>query len=88
MNWKIEVKPSAEKQYLKLDSIQRKRIKKNLLELEKNPTPLRASNVKALTGNLAGDFRIRIGDLRLLFTPDCKKKILHIYAILPRGDAY
>ena len=34
MSWKIEVKPNAEKQYLKLDNTTRRRIKKALLELE------------------------------------------------------
>ncbi|MBI5180108.1 MAG: type II toxin-antitoxin system RelE/ParE family toxin [Nitrospirae bacterium] len=88
MNWKIEVKPTAEKQYLRLDKKTRNRIKKALLELEQEENPLFHNNVKPLTGQLHGDYRLRVGDWRLLFTPDRKEKIIYIYAILPRGDAY
>ena len=88
MSWKIEVKPTAEKYYLKLDKKTRKRIKKALQELEKEENPLSHRNVKPLTGQLHGDYRLRIGDLRLLFTPDKNKKVISIYAILPRGNAY
>jgi len=88
MSWKIEVKPTAEKSYLKLDKKTRKRIKKALKGLKQEEYPLFHHNVKALTGKLQGDYRLRVGEWRLLFTPDKDKKIIYIYAILPRGDAY
>jgi len=88
MSWKIEIKPNAEKQYRKLDKKTRKRIKESLIQLEKEENPFLKKNVKALTGELRGDYRIRIGKWRILFTPDKKSEILFVYAILPRGDAY
>jgi len=88
MNWKIEVKPTAEKQYLKLDKKTKMRIRKALQELEQEENPLFHPNVRSLTGQLQGDYRLRVGDWRLLLTPDKNKKIIYIYAILPRGDAY
>jgi mRNA interferase RelE/StbE len=88
MNWKIEVKPSAENQYRKFEKDTRKRIKKSLIELEKMENPLTARTIRALTGELRGDFRLRVGKWRVLFTPDKGKKILYVYAIIPRGDAY
>lgn len=88
MSWKIEIKPTAEKSYLKLDKKTRKRIKKALQELEQEKNPLSYNNVKPLTGKLQGDYRLRVGDWRLLFTPERNKKIIYIYAILPRGNAY
>jgi len=88
MSWKIEVKPTAEKYYLKLDKMTRKRIKKSLLELEKSENPLPHPKVRALTGKLQGDYRLRMGDWRILFTPDKDAKMLYVFAILPRGDAY
>lgn len=88
MSWKIEVKPTAEKQYLKLDKTTRGRIKKALKELELEQNPLLNHNVRPLIGQLKGDYRLRVGDWRLLFTPDINEKIIHVYAILPRGDAY
>lgn len=88
MSWKIDIKPAAEKQFRKLDKKTRKRLKDALLALEKENNPLLATNVRPLTGELRGDYRLRTGRWRVLFTPDEDKKIIHIYAIIPQGDAY
>jgi len=88
MTWEIEIKPTAEKYYLKLDKKMRKRIKEALRELSEEENPLFHHNVRPLTGQLQGDYRLRVGDLRLLFTPDKDKRTLYFYAILPRGDVY
>jgi mRNA interferase RelE/StbE len=87
-SWRIEIKPSAEKQYLKLDRKTRQRIKDALRTLEEEENPLLHPRVRPLTGKLKGDYRVRVGDWRLLFTPDRDAGVLHVYAILPRGDAY
>jgi len=87
-NWKIEVKPTAEKYYLKLDKKTRVRIKEALRELENTDDPLLQPNVRALTGRLQGDFRLRVGKWRILFNPDVEKKMIYVFAILPRGNAY
>ena len=88
MSWKIEIKPSAEKQYLKLDKKTRDQIRESLLDLEEQNNPFLHKNVRALTGELKGDYRLRIGRWRILFTPDKQSEILFVYAILPRSDAY
>ncbi len=88
MSWTIEIKPNAEKQYLKLDKKVRKRVKKSLALLENSENPFKSKNIKSLTGELKGDFRLRVGKWRILFTPEKKIKKLYVYAILPRGDAY
>ncbi len=88
MNWRIEITPSAEKQYLRLDQPTRRRIKKTLRDLEITERPLTHPRMRALTGKLKGDFRVRVGAWRIILTPDRELKILHVYAILPRGDAY
>ncbi len=88
MSWKIEIKPTAEKSYLKLDKTIQKRIKKALKDLEQKENPLSQPNIRALTGRLQGDYRLRVGDWRILFTPIKKSKVIHLYAILPRGGAY
>ena len=61
---------------------------KFLDELENTDDPLLHPNVRALTGKLRGDFRLRVGKYRILFTPHIQKKILYVFAIMPRGDAY
>lgn len=88
MSWRIEVKPSAEKQYLKLDRVTRRRIKEALHDLEQAERPLLHPRVRPLTGKLKGDYRVRVGGWRVLLTPDQESSVLHVYAILPRGDAY
>ncbi|UCE34459.1 MAG: type II toxin-antitoxin system RelE/ParE family toxin [Deltaproteobacteria bacterium] len=88
MNWKIEVKPRAEKQYSRLDKNTRKRIKKALQDLEREENPLQHHDLRPLTGQLEGDYRLRVGTWRLLMTPEKQNRIIHVYAILPRGDSY
>ena len=88
MTWRIEVKPAAERQHLKLDAATRRRIKRALSELGVDENPFHNSHVRPLTGALKGDCRLRVGNWRVLFTPDREAKTLHIYTILPRGDAF
>ena len=87
MNWKVEVKPTAEKAYLRL-KITRKRIRAALGDLEGLQNPFIDKNVRPLTGRLHGDYRLRVGKWRVLFAPDKENHLLCVYAILPRGDAY
>jgi len=87
-SWRIEIKPSAEKQYLKLDRKTRGRIKDTLRDLGQEEAPLLHPRVRSLTGKLKGDYRVRVGSWRVLFTPDRDSRVLLVYAILPRGDAY
>ncbi len=88
MSWRIDIKPAAEKQYLRLDRKTRQRIKRALGDLENVDDPLIQPQVRPLTGSLKGDYRVRVGGWRILLTPEWKSKLLHVYAILPRGDAY
>ncbi len=88
MSWKVEVKPAAEKQYLRLDTPTRRRIKEALHDLQNAAQPLQQARVRPLTGKLKGDYRVRVGDWRVLLTPDRESRVLHVYAILPRRGAY
>jgi mRNA interferase RelE/StbE len=88
MSWTIEVKPTAEKQYLRLDKRTRKRIREALHVLEREVNPFLNHDIRPLTGRLQGDYRLRVGDWRILITPDREKGTLYVYAILPREDAY
>lgn len=88
MNWRIEVKPATEKQYLKLDRTMRSRIKKGMQELEKADDPIFCKNVRPLTGQLKGDFRLRVGAWRILFAVGREEMLIYVYAILPRGSTY
>jgi mRNA-degrading endonuclease RelE of RelBE toxin-antitoxin system len=80
MSWRIEVKPSAEKQYLRLDAPTRRRIKETLREVEAAELPLQHSRVRPLTGKLKGDYRVRVGGWRVLMTANRESKRLQVYA--------
>jgi len=86
--WRVEIKPAAEKRYLKLDKAARRRILTALGNLEQAADSLRHPQVRALTGELHGDYRLRVGGWRVLFTPEPKELTLFVYAIVPRGEAY
>jgi mRNA interferase RelE/StbE len=88
MSWKVEIKPSAEKSYRKMSKDIQKRIKEALKKLESSTNPFLQGNVRPLTGELKGDYRLRVGDWRILFTPDEESKFLYVYAILPKGKTY
>lgn len=88
MSWKIEIKPTAEKSYLRIDKKTRQRVKNALRELEFSGDPFLHPNVRGLTGKLYGDYRMRVGRWGILFTPDKASMTLHVYAILPRKDSY
>ena len=88
MSWRIEIKPTAEKQYLRLDTPTRRRIKEALRELQAAEQPLQHPRVRPLTGKLKGDWTVRVGGWRILLTPDREARVLYVYAILPRGSAY
>ncbi|HSM52434.1 MAG TPA: hypothetical protein VLA75_13620 [Thermoanaerobaculia bacterium] len=44
--------------------------------------------MRPLTGQLKGDFRLRVGGWRVLMSANREVRVLYVYAILPRGDAY
>jgi mRNA-degrading endonuclease RelE of RelBE toxin-antitoxin system len=55
-------------------------------DLEKNPW--QSKNIKALTGELKGLHRYRIGDCRIIYRISREGRTVEIIAILPRGNAY
>jgi mRNA interferase RelE/StbE len=88
MIWTVEVKPTAEKQYKKLDRKTRARILLALRDLERTENPFLHPGMRALTGELKGDWRLRVGEWRILIAPQGETKTLQVYAILPRSGAY
>lgn len=49
--------------------------------------PFGAGDIKPIQGE-EGKFRLRIGDLRVIYGIDFIKSQINIFAILPRGQAY
>jgi mRNA-degrading endonuclease RelE of RelBE toxin-antitoxin system len=60
----VRLTPQAAEEFDALTKTVRERVLKMLARLEKWPD---VSGVKALSGNLAGSFRARVGDYRIRF---------------------
>ena len=88
MSWSIRISSDAEKYFQKLDKKRRERIKERLLKLSKQENPLENPQVKALTGELKGFYRLRIGNYRIIFALLAKEEIIAVVNIFPRGNAY
>jgi mRNA interferase RelE/StbE len=86
MNYRIEFSNKAYKYYKKIDTATRKRINNHLLILAENPRHSEL-DIKKLKG-YKDTYRLRIGDLRLLYSIEDKVLIITLLKIGPRGDVY
>ena len=84
--WEIVLTKPAEKTRDKCPGEMRQRLDRCFEDLEKNP--FHGSNIKALTGQLRGLYRYKVGDWRVIYRLFKEKMIVEIVAILPRGNAY
>ena len=82
--FEIVLFPKAAKFYNKLDDKTAKRIDKGIEELKSNP--LSGNNIKKLSGNLAGKYRLRIGDIRIVYFVEGQTVVIE--AIGYRGNIY
>ena len=83
MTYKIKITDNALKQYQKINNPYHNLIKQKIDSL--SISGLELSNIKALTGEFKGLYRLRIGDYRVIF--DIEKYVITIIAILHRKDA-
>ena len=88
MSWTIKISSHAERYFKKLDKKLRQRLKKELLVLGDCENPMDHKDVKPLTGDLRGFYRLRIGGYRVIFGLVKEEKIIAVVNIVPRGDAY
>jgi mRNA interferase RelE/StbE len=83
VNYKIIVKPSAQKDLDNLQIGEVKKIVRRINQLITNPRPVGVQKLSDDEG-----YRIRIGNYRILFTIKDKEKSILIYRIKHRKDAY
>lgn len=84
--WKIEVLAKADKSLRKLDRQVARKIVAALAELAELDDP--RSRGKALTGNLAGLWRYRVGDYRLLCLIDDEVLVVLVVDVAHRSKVY
>ncbi len=84
MSYQVSLRPGAERQRRKLDAQIRQRVNEALLALEDTPRPL---GVVKLRGS-DREWRIRIGDYRIIYEIDDDGNQVIILRITHRREAY
>jgi mRNA interferase RelE/StbE len=84
--YKIEFARKAAKFYQKTDTMTVKRLNRAFEKLSENP--FSSSNIKHLTGVLSGSFRLRIGNIRIIYSVDDMNNTVYIEVIGYRGNVY
>ena len=83
--FKIALSREALKYYNKVSINTAAKLDRCFSNLEANP--LHNQNIKPLQG-LSDKYRYRVGSLRVIYELDLTAQIVHVVAILPRGQAY
>ena len=87
MMFRVEAKKKALKALEKLSLERKNRIKEVMLTLKGDPIPFRKFDVVKLRG-YENVYRIRIGDLRIVYEVDWSGRRILIHFIGSRGRAY
>ncbi len=84
MTFRVEITKSATSQYHSLNEPFKSAIKKKIDAL--GQTGLKTPQIKTLTGEFKGAFRLRAGNYRIIFTME--NSLITIISILHRKEAY
>jgi mRNA interferase RelE/StbE len=84
--YNIELSRKAAKFYQNADTVIVKRL--NLAFSKLAEDPFQQYNIKRLSGELKGSYRLRLGDMRVIYSVDEGKHIVYIEVIGYRGDVY
>lgn len=83
MKYEIKILRSAEKDIDKLPTVIRSHISKRIISLEDNPRPRGAKKLSA-----RDEYRLRIGDYRILYTVSDRDAVVIIIAVGHRREVY
>lgn len=86
MAWRIEIDKDVQRSMKKLDKQIAKRIVAKLHEISQLEDP--RSMGKALTGNLAGVWRYRVGDYRILCDINDGRLVILVVDVAHRREVY
>lgn len=86
MAWKIEIDKDVQRSMKKLDKQTAKRITSKLREIANLDDP--RSCGKALTGNLAGLWRYRVGDYRIVCVIEDEVLVVLVVDVAHRSEVY
>ena len=81
--WKVILHKNVQRRLAKISNPDRDRIKQAIRDLEDKHETL---DIKPLTGQ--DNYRLRVGDWRLLMDIYEDEKIFYVYMLASRGDVY
>lgn len=84
--YRVELSSEAQRFYDDCDAPVARKLARCFEALEKSPR--RGNNVKPLKGKLAGAYRYRIGDLRVVYTINEQAVTVFVITIAKRSDVY
>jgi len=84
--YRVDLSREAERFFEGCDKATSRKLSRCFQSLENNPRG--GNNVKALKGKLAGAYRYRIGDCRVVYTIDDRIATVFVITIARRGDVY
>ncbi|MFL7840069.1 MAG: type II toxin-antitoxin system RelE family toxin [Candidatus Promineifilaceae bacterium] len=84
MSYRVTLTATAVKERKRIDPVVRNRIDQVLIGLQSEPRP---SGVKKLSGRQQ-EWRVRVGDYRILFEIDDDEQLITIWRIAHRRDVY
>jgi len=90
MDWQVTISKTAKKYLEKTRGKKQDHLLSNIKEL-KNWIENRSRgnlDIKALKGQWEGKFRLRIGNIRVIFEIIINERLIKILYIGPRGDIY
>jgi mRNA interferase RelE/StbE len=82
--WDVQLTRRAEKDINRLDPPVKSRVLEALAQLSRDPQDARS--VRKLAGR--PEFRLRVGDWRVIFDVSFSRHEVYVIRVLPRGRAY
>ena len=86
--WYVGMSSEFTKSITGIDRKLQGRILQAISEITQDPTVLRGDTIKPLTGQLQGCWRYRLGDHRLVYSPDNSTGNVTLLAFASRGSIY
>ena len=83
MSYRVEIVPSAEKQFRRLPAQFQNRVTQKLLSLENNPRPFSSKKLRDTSYH-----RLRISDYRIIYGVNDKEKFVKVLDIAHRREVY
>ncbi len=84
MPYQVDIAPAAQREFKRLPPEVVRKVDAAMLELERNPRPHGCTKLEGSED----EYRVRVGDYRILYVMNDKAKLVTIAHVRHRRDAY